>query len=283
MLVAMPHIELVKGIPTALEQDSYFDVNTRNLIVFDDQMIDASKDKRIVNLFTRGSHHRNLRVIYIVHNLFHQGKGNRSISLNSHYLVLFKNQRNKLQILTLAKQMYPGQTDFFLNQYEEAVNRPFGYLLFDLKTTTQDNCRLPTNVLLSEEGFNRAGFQESIPQELLKYLKQQNLATPPVLPAMQEIQGSMDDMLSRNDLREDEKAQQYFQLQNRYLAFKEQLNSRTRPGEIISAVPDLTSRTLDSSTATAAFSTTTATKRPPPSVTLKVPVNIAKTLMCTVH
>ena len=47
MLVAMPHIELVKGIPTALEQHSYFDVNKRNLIVFDDQMIDASKDKRI--------------------------------------------------------------------------------------------------------------------------------------------------------------------------------------------------------------------------------------------
>ena len=91
MLVAMPHIEFVKGIPTALEQDSYFDVNKRNLIVFDDQMIDASKDKRTVSLFTPGSHHRNLSVINIVQNLFHQGKSSHSISLNSHYLVLFKN------------------------------------------------------------------------------------------------------------------------------------------------------------------------------------------------
>ena len=57
MLVAMPHIEFVKGIPTPPGKDSYFDVNKRNLIVFADQMIDASKDKRIVNLFTRGSHH----------------------------------------------------------------------------------------------------------------------------------------------------------------------------------------------------------------------------------
>ena len=72
---------------------------------------------------------------------------------------------------------------------------------------------------------------------------------------MQEVQSSMDDMLSRNDLRKDEKAKRYFQLQNRYLAFKEQLHSRTRPEEIISAVPDLTSRKLDSLTATAAFST----------------------------
>ena len=187
MLVAMPHMEFVKGIPTALEQDSYFDVNKRNLIVFDDKMIEASKYKRIVNLFTRGSHHRNPSVIYIVQNLFHQEKGSRSISLNSHYLVLFRNPRDKLQILTLAKQMYPGQTDFFLNQYEEAVKRPFGYLLIDLKTTTQDNCRLRTNVLPSEEGFNQAGFQENIPQELLEYLKQQNLSPVPLLPAMQDI------------------------------------------------------------------------------------------------
>ena len=49
--------------------------------MFDDQMIDASKDKRIVNLFTRGSHHRNLSVIYIEQNLFHQGKGSRNISI----------------------------------------------------------------------------------------------------------------------------------------------------------------------------------------------------------
>ena len=64
MLVTMPHNELVKGIPTTLEQHSYFDGNKWNLLVFDDQMIDASKDKRIVNLFTRRFHHRNLIVIY---------------------------------------------------------------------------------------------------------------------------------------------------------------------------------------------------------------------------
>ena len=72
---------------------------------------------------------------------------------------------------------------------------------------------------------------------------------------MQEIQGNIADVLSRNDLRDDEKAKRFFQLQNRYLAFKEQLNARTRPEEIISTVPDLTSRTKDSSTATIAFST----------------------------
>ena len=54
---------------------------------------------------------------------------------------------------------------------------------------------------------------------------------------------------------DDEKAKRYSQLQNRYLAFKEQLHTRTLPEEIISSVPDLTSRTQDSLTATTAFST----------------------------
>ena len=101
LLMMIPNIEFVKGIPESLENDSYLDVNIRNLIVIDDQMIEAGKDNRIVNLFQKGSHHRNL---------FHQGKGNRSISLNSHYLLLFKNPRDKLQILSLAKQMDPSET-----------------------------------------------------------------------------------------------------------------------------------------------------------------------------
>ena len=192
-------------------------------------MIDASKDQRIVNLFTRGSHHRNLSVIYIVQNLFHQGKGSRSISLNSHYLVLFKNPSDKLQVLTLAKQMYPGLPDFFLKQYEEAVRRPYGYLLIDLKTTTRDECRLRTNVLLGEEGFNQVGVEGNIPQESLRYLKQQNLSADPHLPVMQRLQSGMDSTLSRSDLGGDEKAKQFLQLQNRYLTFKQQYNTYTPP------------------------------------------------------
>ena len=36
MLVTIPHIEFVKGIPSGLEHDSYFDVNKRNVIIIDD-------------------------------------------------------------------------------------------------------------------------------------------------------------------------------------------------------------------------------------------------------
>ena len=88
-------------------------------------------------------------------NIFHQGKGSRNVSLNSHYLVLFKNPQDKLQILTLAKQMYPRQADWFLKKYDEAVRRPFGYLLADLKPNTKDSCRLRTNLLPGEETLDK--------------------------------------------------------------------------------------------------------------------------------
>jgi len=44
---------------------------------------------------------------------------------------------------------------------------------------------------------------------------------------MQKLQDSMDGLLSRTDLGEYERARQYMQLQNRYLTFKQQLNSRS--------------------------------------------------------
>ena len=154
---------------------------------------------------------------FIVQNLFHQCKGNRSISLSSHYLVLFKNPRDKLQILTLAKQMYPSETDWFIKEYEEAVRRPYGYLFVDLKPTTPDRCRLRTNVLLGEERFDK-GFEENrISQELLRYLKQQTLMVPPPISEIQRIQNNMDNLLYRTNLGEDQNAKQYMHYQNKFL------------------------------------------------------------------
>ena len=88
---------------------------------------------------------------------------------------------------------------------------------------------LRTNVLFREEGFNQVGMEGNIPQELLRYLKQQNLSTDPHHSAMQRLQSGMDSTLSRSDLGEDEKAEQFLQPQNRYLTFKQQLNTCTPP------------------------------------------------------
>ena len=59
----------------------------RNILVLDDQMGAASSNTSVADLCTKGSHHRNLTVIYLVHNVYNQGTSVWTISLNSHYSV----------------------------------------------------------------------------------------------------------------------------------------------------------------------------------------------------
>ena len=106
----------------------------------------AESDDRVTALFTKQSHHRNISVMFISQNLFNQGKGNRTISLNCHYMVLFKNPRDSSQIIHLAKQMYPGKPGFLKGIFQDATNEPYGYLFIDLKQNTPDHFRLRTQI-----------------------------------------------------------------------------------------------------------------------------------------
>ena len=78
------------------------------LIILDDLLNDVySKD--VCNLFTKGSHHRNISVFLIIQNIFHQGRYCRDISLNAKYLVLLKNVRDKKQFQYLAHLVFPEE------------------------------------------------------------------------------------------------------------------------------------------------------------------------------
>ena len=150
MMKTMAGIEFNQGIPEDIDEPDYLDVSQRNLIILDDLLAQSGKDKRIADLFTKGSHHRNLSVIYIVQNIFHQEKEMRNISLNTHYIVLFKSPRDRQQISILARQVNPGRVQEFMKRYDKATSRPYGYLMLDLKPTTDDEQRLKTNILPGE-------------------------------------------------------------------------------------------------------------------------------------
>ena len=124
--------------------------NVRNMMVLDDQMENEVMHKNggrgLARFFTQGSHHRNLTVVYIVQNLFHQSGAMRTVSLNSHYIVLFKNPRDKQQVRVLSSQMYPNNRNFLVAAYEDATSTPFGYLVVDLRPDTADDLRARTHV-----------------------------------------------------------------------------------------------------------------------------------------
>lgn len=136
----MRHITFHEGIPSNL--NNYSD----SLIVIDDLMSELGNNSKLTNLFTKGSHHRNVSVIFIVQNIFHKGKEMREISLNSHYLALFKNPRDRSQVMHLGRQLYPSQVKFFQESYEDATSKPFHYLLLDLKSDTDDSLRMRTGM-----------------------------------------------------------------------------------------------------------------------------------------
>ena len=85
ILESIPGIEFYESVPDDIGKSSFLDVTQRNLIVLDDLMAQTGKDRRVADLFTKESHHRNLSVTGIVQNIFHQGKEMRNISFNAHY------------------------------------------------------------------------------------------------------------------------------------------------------------------------------------------------------
>ena len=104
MKITIPNIEFVQGI-----QPKEADAMYPRLYIFDDLMRDTTKNAEVCEMFTEGSHHRNLSVICLMQNLYFQGKENRTMNLNSQYIVLFKNPRDRQQMAILARQMYPRQ------------------------------------------------------------------------------------------------------------------------------------------------------------------------------
>ena len=129
-------VRFEEGLPTT----AMFESTTRNLIVIDDLM--AETDERVTTLFTKKSHHRKTSVLYLVQNLFPKNKESRTISLNSQYMVLFKNPRDASQMSHLARHMYPRRVKFA----QDATSVPYGYLLIDLKQDTPEDMRLRTPI-----------------------------------------------------------------------------------------------------------------------------------------
>ncbi len=102
------NIEFIKELPDSFEDESLFPPEQKHLIILDDVIFLASEHPKVVRIFTQYRHHRNMSVIILTQNIFHQGKLSCAISLNSNYLVLFQNPRDKLQMNILAQQMFPS-------------------------------------------------------------------------------------------------------------------------------------------------------------------------------
>jgi hypothetical protein len=134
----------VKGVPEFENPE-----HIPTLIVLDDLM-DSAYSTKVSQLFTKGSRHRNISLILITENLFHQGPSSRDISLNTKYIVIFKNPRDKTQIVHLARQVYPENISSFHKTYMDVCKDPHTYLFLDLTQSINDLLRFNTKVFPDE-------------------------------------------------------------------------------------------------------------------------------------
>jgi Adenovirus IVa2 protein len=143
-------VEFREGCPTL---DDFSDsiggsVDGSTLVIIDDLMSEC--DSEVTKLFTKGSHHRNLSIFFLMQNFFYQSKDIRTMSLNSHYILLFKNPRDTQQIKVLGRQMYGRDSGVLEDAFNLATSVPHGYLLIDAKQATPEHLRLRSRILPGE-------------------------------------------------------------------------------------------------------------------------------------
>ena len=120
------------------------------ILVIDDLMQEAKSSGLVSNIFTKYRHHNNITCICLLQNLFPKGSEIRNISLNSNYIVLMKNSRDRAQINHLARQMYPGKSKCLTAAYEDATKDAFGYLLLDFQNFTPEQLRVRSGLFPDE-------------------------------------------------------------------------------------------------------------------------------------
>ena len=117
-----------------------------DVIVIDDLFNEANSQKGFNDLFTKIARHSEITVIFITQNMFHQGGGHRTRNLNVHYLVLFKNPRDRTVIGHIARQAYPHNYKCLTQAFQDATNKPNGYLFIDFTQNCPENMRVRTNI-----------------------------------------------------------------------------------------------------------------------------------------
>lgn len=144
----LPEVTFFEGLPSKEELETWhMQEPGHKLLVMDDLMTEASTSKNVVNIYCKYAHHYNFFSILVSQNAFSPGKEFRTISLNTHYFILFKNRRDELQIQTLGRQIFPRQIKYFMDAYRKATERPYGYLLVDLSPHSDPKYKLRTHIL----------------------------------------------------------------------------------------------------------------------------------------
>ena len=80
-------IHFYEGIPDTQLLDTWYKKSKGGILVLDDLMREGSDHNRVLDLFTRESHHRGINVVFMTQDMFPKGKHAKTISRNAHYIL----------------------------------------------------------------------------------------------------------------------------------------------------------------------------------------------------
>jgi hypothetical protein len=146
-----PFITFHEGLPNA-ETITDFATGEHRMIVLDDLLNDVVQSTEMEKLFILGSHHRQLSICFVSQNMYQQAKCARTIALNTAFLILFKNYRDTSQLITLGRQLVPGNHKALIEAYNDATNLSrYGYLVIDMSPHTDNRFRWRTCIFPGED------------------------------------------------------------------------------------------------------------------------------------
>ena len=111
---------------------------TNYLFIFDESCDKNSRYKQFEKIAIAGRL-RKLTCIYIKHNLFHKIANGKDTELQNTHLVLFDSPRD-------VQQIELGLENTLRKWYADATSIPYGHLIIDLSTKTNDRLRYSTDV-----------------------------------------------------------------------------------------------------------------------------------------
>ena len=120
--------------------------STQHTLLIIDDLLGKEDTSLIRDIFIKGSHHNNISVIFVTQNLFLPHKDYRTLSLNAHYLVVFKNPRDMSQKNALARQAFASKPAFLTAVYNRETSDRHSYLLLDFKQSTPELMRVRDSI-----------------------------------------------------------------------------------------------------------------------------------------
>lgn len=109
-----------------------------------------SSGHTVFDLYTKGCDRKNIIVMVMMQNISSRGSGQRDISFNSIYIVVFRNPREQARIQHLARQLFPKNPKTLSEAYHGAASPPRGHFLLDRNQSKSDNYQHRTRIFLDD-------------------------------------------------------------------------------------------------------------------------------------